>query len=374
MPKKHLGISKDEKRNTWMIHTRISLPDGSSATVTKRGFKSEKEAFDALEDIKAERLKEYQSAERFISWQDACMEYYHYYSTKVKTTTARDSFLIYQASIIKPYQDKSLENVVKASNLRDFKNKIVTSKYSADHKNKIIRFMRCTVDYHYQRGNITVDEFKLANIELEPVSRKNEIKKERPIWTIEQFKTFIASFEENDKYRILFEVFGHLGCRVSELRGLQVKHFNPEKREIYIRQQATSKLHTGSFSIVPPKTKKSIRTITLSERINSMLIDFIQDMRYKPDDFIFFGQEPVGESSIRRKLTEHAKKSSVPVIPIHSLRHSNVTWLLSNPKLTFVEIGKISERLGHESKKVTTDIYFHLVDNANDDNILDALI
>lgn len=95
MPKKHLGISKDEKRNTWMIHTRISLPDGSSATVTKRGFKSEKEAFDALEDIKAERLKEYQSAERFISWQDACMEYYHYYSTKVKTTTARDSFLTY---------------------------------------------------------------------------------------------------------------------------------------------------------------------------------------------------------------------------------------------------------------------------------------
>ena len=50
------------------------------------------------------------------------------------------------------------------------------------------------------------------------------------------------------------------------------------------------------------------------------------------------------------------------------------TWLLNNPNLTMMEIGKISERLGHESKKITLDIYYHLVKNADDSNILSALL
>ena len=88
--------------------------------------------------------------------------------------------------------------------------------------------------------------------------------------------------------------------------------------------------------------------------------------------FLFFSS--LYRFSIRRKLNKHAKEASVPIIPIHSLRHSNVTWLLSNPNLTIAEVSKISERLGHESKKVTLDIYYHLVNNVNDDNILEVLL
>lgn len=139
-------------------------------------------------------------------------------------------------------------------------------------------------------------------------------------------------------------------------------------------QQATSKLHTGTFEIVSPKTKKSVRRIALSERINNLLAAFVEDMQYQKDDFLFFGKTPVGENCIRRKMNVHIKKAGIPFIPIHSLRHSNVTWLLSNPKLTIAEVSRISERLGHESKKVTLDIYYHLVNTADDDNILNVLL
>ena len=373
MPKKHSGISKDTKRNTWMIHTTISLPNGEYKTITKRGFASERDAFKALEELKKQILKDYQSKLRFISWNDACAEYWHYYEMKVKSTTAGNTFVVYNANIIKPFMNESLETVVRRSNLMTFKNNIVKRLISADHKNRIIRFMRWTLEYHYQRGNITTEEFKQANIILEPISRKNEIKKERPFWTIEQFKAFLKTFDDADKYRILFEVFGHLGCRVSELRGLQVKHYDSKAQTIEIRQQVTSKMNSGSWEIVPPKTKKSNRTITLSNRISKMLSDFIKDMRYQEDDFLFFGSCPVGDSSIRRVLNTHAQKAALPIIPIHSLRHSNATWLLSNPNFNISEIGKISERLGHESKKITLDIYYHLVKDINEDRILDVL-
>ena len=90
--------------------------------------------------------------------------------------------------------------------------------------------------------------------------------------------------------------------------------------------------------------------------------------------FLFFGSSPIGEMTIRRVMESHIEASGVTKITVHGIRHSNATWLLNNPNLSMAEIGKISERLGHESKKVTLDIYYHLVKNVDDKNILSALL
>ena len=39
MPKKRSGITKDEIRNTWMIHTSFTTPDGEVLYIKKRGFR-----------------------------------------------------------------------------------------------------------------------------------------------------------------------------------------------------------------------------------------------------------------------------------------------------------------------------------------------
>lgn len=373
MPKKHAGVTKDEKRNTWLIDTRMSLPNGQTVRIHKRGFKTEREALEELEMIREQSFKDYESTERFVSWRDGCLDYWSHYCTRVKDTTGSNAFRIYNRHIIQPFEDKSIEYVVKSSTLQKFKKYLLDLNTTAAYVNRLLRFMRWTIEYHYQRGNVTVDEFKISNIELENVSTKNDIKKERPIWSQEEFRRFIDTFDDGDKYKVLFEVFGHLGCRVSELRGLQRKHFDEAKKEIFIQQQVVSKMHNGSFAIVPPKTAKSVRKISLSERINSLLKEYCDDMKYGPEDFLFFGKQPVGDSTIRRVMDQHAKIGFLPLIPIHSLRHSNTTWLLSNKNLSLAEIGKISERLGHNSKKVTLDIYYHLNDVSNE-KILDALI
>ena len=374
MPKKHSGIRKDESRNSWMIDTRFIAPDGTSIYVKKRGFKTEADAFEYLEIMKAQKLKEYESEQRRVSWVDATSDFINYHSTKVKRSSAEHTKVLYNARIVRPFKDKTVEQVVDYHNMYDFKQQIISSPYTSSYKNRIISYMSWTIDYLYKRGIVTVEEFKTCSLLLERIVENNEIKKEKPYWTKEEFERFIDSFDDDDKYKILFEVFGHLGCRVSELRGLQVKHYDPVKKDIYICQQVNSKLNIGKWALTSPKTQKSIRHITISDRIASLLDDFIKDMGYHKESFLFFGSSPVGEMTIKRVLYQHIEMSKVTKITPHGIRHSNATWLLNNPNLTMMEIGMISERLGHESKKVTLDIYYHLTKNKDNKNILSALL
>ena len=374
MPKKHHGILK-ENNGKWMIHTRIAMPNGDNVTITKRGFDTEGAAFEQLEKIKQSKYEEYISSKRPLLWADAAKEYWDYYSTKVKETTAKNCFSTFNKHIIKPFRKLSVIEMMKIENIKTLKENINKSNIKDQtHKNKILRFMRGCVNFHYQRGNITPEEFKRANIELEPFYTSGIVKKEKQTWTLQEFQTFLDSFDKNDRYYILFEIMGHTGCRVGEIRGMQVKSFDRQNKSIYIRYQVSSKLGDNKWKLIDPKTPASIRHISLSDRICNLLGAFIDDMGYKDDDFIFFGKNPVGCSTIKRQLLNHIKISNVKTISPHCIRHSNTTWLLNNPNLSLEDIAIISRRLGHESKKVTLDIYYHIQKETNSTVILDALL
>ena len=66
------------------------------------------------------------------------------------------------------------------------------------------------------------------------------------------------------------------------------------------------------------------------------------------------------------------KKSNVPIIRIHDLRHSHASLLI---ELGFTPL-LISERLGHEKVQTTLDTYSHLYPNKDTmiSNKLDELI
>ena len=107
MPKKHAGISK-AKNGSWMIHTRIALPDGSKTTITRRGFETERSAFEALEKMKHERFQDFLLEQRPLLWADAAEEYWKYYSSKNKETTVKNSYYIYKKHIIDPFANYSI--------------------------------------------------------------------------------------------------------------------------------------------------------------------------------------------------------------------------------------------------------------------------
>lgn len=283
---------------------------------------------------------------------------------------------LFRRHCAKPFEKYTLVQILKTNSLHHFRESIEKLNIAdGGHKNKIIRHMRRCIDYHYQHGKLSPEEFKAANNELDPIYAGHSIPKmEKPIWTKEEFKRFLDLFSKDDKYYILFEIMGHTGCRVGEIRGLQAKHFDRVASTLYICQQVTSKLGERGWKIFPPKTKGSIRKIVLSERINKLLASYIDEMGYQDNDYLFFGKKPVGDTSIARCLKIHIAKAGVKKISTHCIRHSNTTWLLNNPKLSLSDISSVSARLGHESKKVTLDIYYHIQRDNNSEILLDGLI
>ena len=92
----------------------------------------------------------------------------------------------------------------------------------------------------------------------------NEIPPEQLCFTYEEFKQFI-SVENDLKWRCIFEIFYYCGLRKGELRGLQWKDVDFERRTVSISKQITDQgEQVTNFHFSVPKTKSSIRAKSLN--------------------------------------------------------------------------------------------------------------
>ena len=72
----------------------------------------------------------------------------------------------------------------------------------------------------------------------------------------------------------------------------------------------------------------------------------------QPDKRIF----RVNKSTLSKAFASCSKRAGLKHIPIHGLRHSHVSLLISKK----YDIFEISKRIGHKSVKTTQDTYGHL--------------
>lgn len=81
-------------------------------------------------------------------------------------------------------------------------------------------------------------------------------------------------------------------------------------------------------------------------------------------NFLFGGDKPLAENTIRRKLSRDIAKSGQPTISPHGFRHSYVSLLIHLGVPTKV----IAELIGDREKQVI-ETYSHLYQNAKNDAI-----
>ena len=77
------------------------------------------------------------------------------------------------------------------------------------------------------------------------------------------------------------------------------------------------------------------------------------------DDFVFSNTygSPLNPSTVTHTFSKVAKKSGLPYLRLHDLRHIHATMLLqtgTHPRV-------VQERLGHSSIATTLDIYSHTI-------------
>ncbi len=94
-------------------------------------------------------------------------------------------------------------------------------------------------------------------------------------------------------------------------------------------------------------------------------MQFSQLIKNKEPEKPIFVKSRVFNSTINNRLKVLCNKADVPIISVHSLRHTHASLLL----FANVSIASVANRLGHSSMTTTQETYLHIIQELeNQDN------
>jgi integrase len=159
---------------------------------------------------------------------------------------------------------------------------------------------------------------------------------------------FTALLEATTEYwRPLLEFMVASGARWGEVVALKPSDVDRASGSVKIRR--AWKYSSAGYEIGPPKTKRSRRTI----RVPAQVLDQLDYSH----EWLFVNRDggPVRYQGFRRRVWDKAvarAQLDPPPTP-HDLRHTCASWMLTGG----IPATVVSRHLGHESIKITVDIY-----------------
>ena len=197
-----------------------------------------------------------------------------------------------------------------------------------------------------------------------PRLEKNEMKH----LSAEETAKFLQAAKDT-KHFVVFLLAIESGMRPEEYLSLQWKDIDFDQKVLSVRRAIVWKRKGGGFTFTEPKTKKSRRSIPISNSVINVLKTHRRKQleaklklgaAYENLDLVFASEAgtPIQPKNlIDRHFKPLLKKAEVPDIRLYDLRHTTASLLLSageNPKV-------VSERLGHASIVLTLDTYSHVL-------------
>jgi integrase len=176
---------------------------------------------------------------------------------------------------------------------------------------------------------------------------------------------FALLSEEPLKYQAAIYVALYGGLRIGEVTALLWSDIDFNEKTISISKTRQFVSGLGSFD-KEPKTESSVRKISIS----SGVIDILREHKDEQEkDRLRFGSQWVetgkvftqknGQSmfpnSPSQWFNKWLKRTGLPKITYHQLRHSHASILIANG----VDIATVSRRLGHVRISTTIDTYTH---------------
>ena len=195
--------------------------------------------------------------------------------------------------------------------------------------------------------------------------------KEKQIYTPAEVKHFLELLEnEPMKYRVFFNLMIYSGFRRGEMLGLEWKDVDFENSIISVRRTSN---YTGQRGIYTDttKTKRSQRTLKFPREIMEMLKEFKSQQEAEAERigskwvrtdrlFVKWNGEPMNNQTPYGWLKEFSEKNNLPFYGIHSFRHLFASLLVNQG----VDIVTVSGALGHSAVSTTSNIYCHLLQEA----------
>ena len=177
--------------------------------------------------------------------------------------------------------------------------------------------------------------------------------------------------EEPIKWRTLITFDLLSGLRRGELAGLRWCDVDFKNQTIMIKQTSNYIPGKGIYSD-SPKTFKSSRPLHLTRSAFLLLHDYkewqeaqeekLGDAWENEDGHIFTTDlgGPIFPDSISQWFTKFIKRSGLPKVTVHSLRHTYASIMIADG----VPLVAVSHQLGHAQSSTTANIYAHIIASA----------
>lgn len=192
------------------------------------------------------------------------------------------------------------------------------------------------------------------------------------------------------QYRVFFQIAIFGGLRKGEILALEWQNIDFEHGQVHIIQSAC--YVKGKIMIKEPKTKDSIRVVTLPQSVLQILEEYQQEQNlYKKrlgnqwhgknwlfiqaDGKIMHINTPYNKfhKLIKEYNRSVSEKEQLPILSLHALRHTNASLLVRSNK---VDTKTISKKLGHSDMVTTMRYYIHSYEESEQEtaDILECML
>lgn len=217
-----------------------------------------------------------------------------------------------------------------------------------------------TMDFHHQMKGAILDAVDEGLIDRDPTRKviiKGKTPRAKKIKYLNQFQlqTLLSNLDlkEEVSWDYFILLLAKTGMRFSEALAVTPEDFN-------FRQQSVSVSKTwdykGEGGFLPTKNRSSVRKVQIDWQTVIQFSELIKGLDEQEPIFIRENRK-VYNSTVNDKLTALCKKSNIPIISIHGLRHTHASLLL----FAGVSTASVARRLGHSSINTTQKTYLHII-------------
>lgn len=352
---------------SWMVDLSFKDYLGRRKRYHSKKFATRREAKDHEAEYKTniKNLTEFSD----ITFKQLIDEHYNYQLDKVKTTT------LYNYKNMMVYLEPLYNIKIDTFNIRHYelwRQYMNEKNISLRYKNDIYKFLKSILNFGVKWHNLN---FQAVYNKMTKFQDPNERRKEMAYYTYDEFKKFI-SYEEDLRWKCVFEILYYCGLRKGELKGLTWKDIYFDKKVLSVNKQITQRNNRVKFEFSDTKTRDSRRIVPIAKvLLNDLKMLYEQDKKdyygFNDDFFVVSDAKPIADSNIYLRRTRLATLAGLKVIRIHDFRHSCASLLINNG----ANVTLVAKYLGHTKIEETLNTYSHMFSTALDSvvSVIDSL-
>lgn len=343
----------------YKIYTSINPETGKRSRITKRGFKTMKEA-------KSEAIREEQKFLDGLFQESSDMTFYDVYTLWIeqqKNITKKSTQYFVQCKFKKQilpfFRNIKIQKITRKM-CQDFVNQIEIKS-----KNEIKMYVNQVFKFALKQDILKKNPMEFVIVpKLESEFIHQVTEEQKNFMDKNQVTEFLSILRDNcmQKECTLFHLLLYTGARKGEVLALQWKDIDFTAKTI--KFEKTLYFENKQHILQTTKTTGSNRIINIDDGTVELLIEWKEQSLdvLNEESFVFKKNDgtPLRLAYPNEVLNGIIKKFSLEKITVHGLRHTHASLLFE----AGASIKEVQARLGHSDVNITLNIYTHVTKSA----------